>query len=105
MLRKIGLLRLIAALIALATLPALRLQHVETLPWQVIFGAALPGIAFFLIWAIPFDALLARLLMGDASGARHERLRIIVRFDAVIWILMLLTWGHFFWQLASDRLQ
>lgn len=100
---EVGPLRVLVALIALTTLSALLLPDIETMPWRVIFGAALPGIAFFLIWAIPFDALLARLLIGEADAVRRRRLRAIVRFDAAVWLVLVLCWGPFFWRLAVER--
>jgi hypothetical protein len=92
------------AALALLTLPCLFLQGVREHPWDVLFGQVVPALVLLLIWAIPFDMLMARVFMSDAQDTERTRYRAIIQFDLVIWGALLLFWGYFFLRLIGQRL-
>lgn len=103
LLTNIGPLRVIVAVLALALVPIVFLQSVNTQPWALIFQQVVPGLVFFLIWSIPFDMLMARVFMSDTAEPERARYRQVIKVDFIVWLLLAIFWGLFFVKLLSDR--
>lgn len=100
--KRVGALRWFVALLAVATLPAAAVSDLQTPPWSILAGAVAPGIAFFLLWAIPFDMLMARVfLAGGGPDRGRADYRAVLVFDALLWLLLLVVWARFFWRLLN----
>ena len=95
--RQIGPLRWFVAFLVLMSVPAAFMQNIHLAsPWNIIIGSIMPGLALFMIWAIPLDILMAKVFKSEADAATEARYRTIIRFDVLIWLLMLVSWGYFF---------
>lgn len=103
--RQIGALRWLVGVFAILIAPCAYLQTITLpSPWDVLIGAVMPGIALFLIWAIPLDILMAKVFKAEADEATRVRYRTVIRFDLLIMLIMLLSWGYFFLQIMLQRL-
>jgi len=103
--RQIGPLRWFVAILAVLAAPCAFLQSAEfTPPWNILITSVMPGVALFMIWAIPLDILMARVFQVEADAAIRARYRTVIRFDLVVLVIMLLSWGVFFIQLMTQRL-
>ena len=100
----IGPLRIMVSLLALATLPWAFIQEITRPPWDIIIGQITPGLVLFLLWAIPFDMIMAKVFMSDAESAEKARLYNIIKIDVMVWLLLLICWGFYFSTLLNQRL-
>ena len=102
--QQIGPLRWFVALLVIVSAPCAFMQDLSlTAPWNIIVGSVMPGLALFLIWAIPLDILMAKVFKSEADEAIRARYQTVIRFDVLIWLLMLLSWGYFFLGLIAQR--
>ncbi|MEZ5591390.1 MAG: hypothetical protein R3F53_12070 [Gammaproteobacteria bacterium] len=103
--RQIGPLRWMVAILALVAAPCAYLQDVSMgSPWDLLIKTVMPGVALFLIWAIPLDILMAKVFKSEADAATQARYRRVIRFDLMVMLVMLLSWGYFFLQIMLQRL-
>ncbi len=100
----IGPLRVLVVVLGLLSLPCVFLGEVGTPPWDVIVGQVVPGLVLFMIWALPFDMLMARVFMSDKPADEQLPYRWAIRVDLTLWLLLLAFWGTFFAVLLSGRL-
>ncbi|MEX0730678.1 MAG: hypothetical protein WED00_07620 [Aquisalimonadaceae bacterium] len=56
----------------------------------------LPTIAPLCLAGLTFDALMSKVVMGDADEAGRLRLRTIIRTELVVALLLLIAWVPFF---------
>lgn len=101
---RIGPLRVMVVVLGLLSLPGVFLGEIETPPWGVIVGQVVPGLVLFMIWALPFDMLMARVFMSDKPADEQLSYRWVIRVDLALWLLLLAFWGTFFAILLSGRL-
>ena len=64
----------------------------------------MPGIALFFIWAIPLDIVMAKVFKAEADAATRVRYQTVIRFDLLVMLILLLSWGSFFLQIMLQRL-
>lgn len=100
----IGPLRVLVVVLGLLSLPCVFVGEVDTPPWNVIVGQVVPGLVLFMIWALPFDMLMARVFMSDKPADEQLAYRWAIRVDLALWLLLVLFWGTFFAVLLSGRL-
>jgi hypothetical protein len=100
----IGPLRVLVVIFGLLSLPCVFLGEVDTPPWDVVVGQVMPGLVLFMIWALPFDMLMARVFMSDKPADRQFAYRWVIRVDLALWLLLLAFWGTFFAVLLTGRL-
>ena len=96
---EVGLLRLIIAGIVVLCLPLVFLSGASSAGWGVLPSQVAPVIVVLLVWALPFDMLMARVFMVDRPDGERERYRVIIRFDGILIAALLLFWGPFFFAL------
>jgi hypothetical protein len=58
----------------------------------------------FLIWAMPFDMLMAKLFMSDKPPGQRSRYKTIIVVDLLVWLLLVVIWGQLFAELVMKRL-
>jgi hypothetical protein len=103
--QQVGPLRWCVAGLAVCVAPCAFLQSVALAPfWKLMIQQIMPGIALFMIWAIPLDILMARVFQAEADDITRARYRTVIRFDLAVLGLMLLSWGVFFTHLMLQRL-
>lgn len=102
---QVGPLRLTVAFLCLllAMAAALPAGH-EHGSWRYIVAYTAPGLAVILIWALPWDILMARVTLLGAATPDTGRYRVIRNFDLGLLVLLLASWGPFFLGLISDAL-
>lgn len=103
--QQVGVLRWLVALLALVSVPCAFMQNMMFAePWDIIIRSIMPGVALFLIWAIPLDLIMAKVFQSDGKETSYQRYRIVIRFDLLIWLMILLAWGYFFLSVMQQRL-
>lgn len=100
----IGPLRVLVVIFGLLSLPCVFIGEVDTSPWDVLIKQVVPGLVLFMIWALPFDMLMARVFMSDKPEDQQIAYRWVIRVDLLLWLLLLAFWGTFFAVLMSSRL-
>jgi hypothetical protein len=95
--------RILVIILALASLPCRFLRTIETHPWDIIISQIVPGLVLFLIWAIPFDMLMAKIFMMDKPAHERRRYKTIIVIDLIVWLLLVIIWGQLFLELISGR--
>jgi hypothetical protein len=96
--------RIFVIILALASLVCRFLRDLEPVfPWDIIIIQIVPGLVLFLIWAIPFDMLMARVFLTDKPAAERSRYKAIILIDLIIWLLLVVIWGQVFIKLISGR--
>jgi hypothetical protein len=96
--------RIFVIILALASLVCRFLRDIDlSFPWDIIIIQIVPGLVLFLIWAIPFDMLMARVFMTDKPAAERSRYKAIILIDLIIWLLLVVIWGQVFIKLISGR--
>ena len=63
--------------------------------WRLFPSVIAPTIMMMLVFTLPLDMTMARIFMSDAETQERERLRLIIRLEALMLILMLLAWIPF----------
>jgi hypothetical protein len=96
---EVGLLRIIIAAIVLLCLPLVFFSGASSAGWGILPSQIAPVIVVLLVWALPFDMLMARVFMADRPDDERERYRVIIRFDGVLIAALLVFWGPFFFAL------
>jgi hypothetical protein len=96
--------RIFVIILALASVVCRFLRDLEPVfPWDIIIIQIVPGLVLFLIWAIPFDMLMARVFMTDKTAAERSRYKTIILIDLLIWLLLVIVWGPVFTELIRGR--
>ena len=96
---ELGILRLVVAGIVVICLPLAFLSGADSTGWGVVPSQVVPVIVVLLVWALPFDMLMARVFMADRPDAERRRYRTIIKVDGVLIVALLLFWGPFFFAL------
>lgn len=99
LLQALGPVRVAVAVFALLCLPLVLFSDTDDRGWGLIPGQVAPGLVVLLVWALPFDMLMARVFMTDLQGAARERYRTVIRIDALLVLALILVWGPFFLRL------
>jgi hypothetical protein len=93
---RLGVLRLIVAAIVVACLPLVFLSGMSGSGWGIIPSQIVPVVVVFLVWALPFDMLMARVFMADAQDADRGRFKAVIKLDVLLLVALLAFWGPFF---------
>ncbi len=101
---RVGPLRLATAILCLMLALAATVGSGEHGDWRYILAYSAPGLAVILIWALPWDILMARVTLLDATPPERDRYRTIRAFDLVLLLLLLASWGPFFVLQVRDAL-
>ncbi len=91
---RLGLAALVAILLAMAFLDA---PHHDG--WWVIPTQVAPGLAFLVIWILPFDMIMSRVFLLGSDKPDRARYRAIISLDSILLLALLISWGPFFYSL------
>lgn len=97
-LRQLGPLRVVLALLTLIAV-VLAPSGEQPLDYDGIglfLTIILPTVAPLLLSGLLFDVLMSKVVMGDQDEAGRARLRIAIRTDFFLVLLLLLSWLPFF---------
>ena len=100
-LKHVSVRRWLGIVIALLTLPCVAYSGGQRDFWGILLGSAAPGVAFFLIWAIPFDIMMLAIFRNDAVDARRRELSTLMVVDGIVLALLVVVWGGFFYSLVN----
>lgn len=100
--KQVGLLRVGMAALVLACLPFVFYPGGDDSGWRVIPAHVAPVMALILIWILLFDLLMSRVFMGDKEGREREHYRTVIKFDAVLLLMLFLFWAPFFVNLLTE---
>jgi hypothetical protein len=96
-LARLGLLRSLlmsAAILVIAAAPfADGGEHLYD--WRLLPSVVAPSVMMMLVFAIPLDITMSRIFMTDADLAEINRLKFVIRTEAVVYLAMLLAWTPF----------
>jgi hypothetical protein len=101
--RRIGALRTglaIATIIVIAAAPfADGSTHMHD--WRLFPSVIAPTLMMMLVFTLPLDITMAYVFMSDADDLETERLQMIVRFEAILLALMILSWIPFMFRVLD----
>jgi hypothetical protein len=69
--------------------------------WRLFPSVIAPTMMMMLVFTLPLDMTMARIFMADAQAQERERFRSIIRFEALMLILMLLAWVPFMFRVLD----
>ncbi len=98
----IGVLRIAVAIIAVSFLPFVFFDGQSQSVLGIVATQAVPGLVLFMIWALPFDMIMARVFMADKQGPERDRHKTVIKLDLAIMVLLLVFWGPFFFSLLTQ---
>lgn len=99
---RVGVLRIAVASIVIAFLPFVFFSGERESVLGVIATQVVPGLALFMIWALPFYMLMARVFMVDKHGPERDRYKTVITLDIVLLVALLVFWGPFFFLLLTQ---
>ena len=101
--RRLGMLRsglVLATLLVIGAAPfADGTVHMHD--WRLFPSVIAPTMMMMLVFTLPLDMTMARIFMSDAEPPEKERLAMIIRFEALMLILMLLAWIPFMFRVLD----
>ena len=96
----VGLLRILLAIIVSLCLPMVFLSGMSSTGWGLVPSQITPALVVLLVWALPFDILMARVFMSQMEDeSERARYRQIIKLDTLLIVALLLFWGPFFLRL------
>ena len=99
---RMGVLRLVLAVLIIASLPLVFLQESASDPISnIVIGQVIPALVLMVFWAIPLDILMARIYMAEQDEDVRRRYVEIIRFDLGLMGVLLIMWGPFFLRALS----
>ena len=101
--RRIGVLRTglaIATIVVIGAAPfADGSTHMHD--WRLFPSVIAPTLMMMLVFTLPLDITMAYVFMSDADDLETERLQMIVRFEAILLALMILSWIPFMFRVLD----
>lgn len=101
--RQMGVLRSVLAgctvlSILLATRPD---QAIVYEGWGFVMTVVNPALMPLWLSGLLLDALMSKVVMGDADAAGQARLRLIIRVELILAVVLVLAWTPFFMSIMS----
>lgn len=94
-LRPLRVVLLLAAIVAMLGRPDIGEPMVYS-GWGLFNTLLIPVLAPLIFLLLMLDALMSRVWMSEADGKEKRRLRLVVRTDLIVGLLLLLSWLPFF---------
>ena len=69
--------------------------------WRMLPTLIAPAVAPIFFFVLPLDMMMCGVYMSGQSEAERARYRYIIRADLVLWLLLTLAWGAFFFSLIQ----
>jgi hypothetical protein len=96
-LRRIGFLRatLMLSTVLLIFLAPFAGGHIQTSGWPLITTLLAPVFFAIFIFVLCLDMLMTRVFMSGSSDAERQRLTMIFRSEALLLLVLLVSWAPF----------
>ena len=94
-LRPLRAVLILAAIIAILGRPEIG-EPVVYSGWGMVKTLLIPVLAPLIFMLLMLDALMSRVWMSEAAGEEKKRLRLVVRVDVIVGLLLLVYWLPFF---------
>jgi hypothetical protein len=96
-LRRIGFLRatLMLTTVLLIFLAPFAGGHVQTSGWPLITTLLAPVLFAMFVFVLCLDMLMTRVFMLGSSAAERQRLTMIFRSEALLMLILLVSWAPF----------
>lgn len=94
-LRPLRVVLLLAAIVAILGRPDIG-EPVVYSGWGLVNTLLIPVLAPLVFMLLMLDALMSRVWMSEAEGEEKNRLRLVVRVDLIVGLLLLVYWLPFF---------
>lgn len=98
----VGVLRIAVAIIVVTFLPVIFFDGQSQSVFGIIATLVVPGLVLFMIWALPFDIIMACVFMVDKQGLERDRYKTVIKLDMVLLVALLIFWGPFFYSLLTQ---
>jgi hypothetical protein len=69
---------------------------VEYAGWEMVSSLLLPVLAPLIFMLLMLDALMSRVWMSEAEGPEWKRLRLVLRVDLIVGLVLLAYWLPYF---------
>lgn len=99
----LGLLRLLLLALALALLAAAPFASpgADYHGWHFFPVVLGPVFATIMMFVLPLDITMSRIMMAEAQGAARERYRLAIMVESVAMLLLLLAWIPYMLKLSQ----
>lgn len=77
---------------------------VQTSGFALLTTAVAPALYVIMLFVLPLDMTMTRVFMKESEGRERERYRSIIRLEAALLVLMLLSWLPFIVRLLETLL-
>ncbi len=96
-LRRVGFLRatLMLAAVLLIFLAPFAGGHIQTSGWPLITTLLAPVFFAMFVFVLCLDMLMTRVFMSGSSDAERQRLTMIFRSEALLLLILLVSWAPF----------
>ena len=96
-LRRVGFLRavLMFVTVLLILLSPLAGGHIQTSGWSLITTLVAPVSFVIFAFLLCLDMIMTRVFMSGSDHAERQRLTVVLRSEAVLLVVLLLSWAPF----------
>ena len=64
--------------------------------WRIVPSVLAPSIMMMLVFAIPLEMTMTRIFITNAEPAEKRRLQHILKLEAIVYLLLIVSWTPFF---------
>jgi hypothetical protein len=64
--------------------------------WRIVPSVLAPSIMMMLVFAIPLEMTMTRIFITNAEPAEKARLQRILKREAIVYLLLIVSWTPFF---------
>ena len=64
--------------------------------WRIVPSVLAPSIMMMLVFAIPLEMTMTRIFITNAEPAEQRRLQRILKLEAIVYLLLIVSWTPFF---------
>ena len=69
--------------------------------WRMLPTLIAPAVAPIFFFVLPLDMMMCGVYMSGQGEVERARYRYIIRADLVLWLLLTVAWGAFFFSLVQ----
>ncbi len=77
---------------------------VDTTSWRIFPTVITPTIMLILVFVLPLDITMAMVFMADTRDAERQRLKLIIKLEIGLTLILMLAWLPFFLRLFGVKL-
>jgi hypothetical protein len=100
--RDVGVLRITVGFLIVISLPLVFLTGGEDEGWGIVFTHVVPVLVLLIMWALPFDMLMARVFMSEGQGVARGRYRAVLVLDGALFLGLAVFWGPYFLSIVAQ---